>query len=80
MLLNGYPPQTGFSSGGYYQGFVVAPGDSYVPDKPAPGRRVVFLVEPDWVPAVAEALAGPARAPSSQPVPCPTRRASCACR
>lgn len=43
VLLNGYPPQTEFSSGGYYQGFVVKPGDVCRPEKPAPKRRVVFI-------------------------------------
>ena len=57
VLLNGYPPQMGGTSGGYYQGFVVTPGQVYTPDAEAPQRRVVFLVDPGWVPGVAEALA-----------------------
>ena len=57
VLLNGYPPQTGDTSGGYYQGFVEMPGEIYTPDTESPRRRLVFLVDPAWIPSLAEALA-----------------------
>jgi C-terminal processing protease CtpA/Prc len=57
VLLNGYPPQLGISSGGYYVGFVVKPGRRYKPDKPTPKRPVVFIARPEWLPNVAVAVA-----------------------
>lgn len=78
VLLNGYPPQTGSTSGGYYQGFVVTPGDRYTPEKEALHRRTVFLVEPRWVPEVAltMAAAGQCAIVSTGPLGDPARTTS----
>jgi C-terminal processing protease CtpA/Prc len=47
---SGYQPQDGQTSGGYYYGFITPAADSFSPlpappDKPAAGKRVVFLVD-----------------------------------